>query len=697
MAASSKDGAVFVKIPTVPRPRAEYIAAEKRRNEQSRAKSASHASGGSSSAAAPSSRFFCEWAFICWALPLSVLGGFVLYLVAIPLLAAAGLFALPALCFAYLYISHFMPLHDWAEKIPVLFIKYFNFERSLWPQPRFEAMNSSRASVSVLLGERYQLQPRRVLDKCNVDYSIPASRGRVVALPLLSDAEYVNLRALRLGVWKGIGTAMVEATLSLMRWMPDTSLAPGGYLRRYGDAIRFGEGESAVDYVMGVLGASYPTFPDEWADRTSDEALTRMCLHGLGPHRLERTGRGYVVKTNALASFDVAEGFERYGGDVHLDEQFRPVRIVRLEKSEGGRGGLVEVEYLPGCEGWEYVKYCFRCSLFTLVTIVDHLYGVHLQWANGMVVACREQLGADHPVRRFLTPYYFGTIQVNHIARHLLVAQGSLGARNFAFSDEGLRAAWQAVPEVMVDGAELRGELGDAELLRLLFDVPEYCARREGELGLRLPYYEQAEAYWRVVHRLVSDYFDLWFPTPEEAAADAELRCWLEALVGELVHTAPLLPALRGFGQAELRAFAIDAVTRCVFEVTAHHEHYGGVAVYAQDVRFCSFAWPVGEQCGTKITAVTQATLMAATSFPMPPLLNRKPGLDAFSLDSFLRAPSDEAMPRLEEACRRFEEGTLSLVRRCDEFVAQADRRPAPWNHGLWSFNPRYFEASVSV
>lgn len=46
---------------------------------------------------------------------------------------------------------------------------------------------------------------------------------------------------------------------------------------------------------------------------------------------------------------------------------------------------------------------------------------------------------------------------MNHIARHLLIAQGSLGARNFAFSDEGLRAAWQAVPEVMVDGAELRG------------------------------------------------------------------------------------------------------------------------------------------------------------------------------------------------------------------------------------------------
>jgi len=45
---------------------------------------------------------------------------------------------------------------------------------------------------------------------------------------------------------------------------------------------------------------------------------------------------------------------------------------------------------------------------------------------------------------------------------------------------------------------------------------------------------------------------------------------------------------------------------RLIFAVTAHHEAYGSVAVYAQDVSFCSFSWPKGEMCGTKITAVTQ-------------------------------------------------------------------------------------------
>ena len=32
-------------------------------------------------------------------------------------------------------------------------------------------------------------------------------------------------------------------------------------------------------------------------------------------------------------------------------------------------------------------------------------YGVHLQTANLFVTALREQLSADHPIRRFLTPF----------------------------------------------------------------------------------------------------------------------------------------------------------------------------------------------------------------------------------------------------------------------------------------------------
>jgi len=101
--------------------------------------------------------------------------------------------------------------------------------------------------------------------------------------------------------------------------LPNTTLLPGGYLRKYGDRIKFKRGENPIEYIMGIIGDSYPSFPDVWTDKSSDEALTRMCLNGLGPHRLERCEGGYVVRTNALASFDVAEGYERYGGDACAD------------------------------------------------------------------------------------------------------------------------------------------------------------------------------------------------------------------------------------------------------------------------------------------------------------------------------------------------------------------------------------------
>lgn len=88
---------------------------------------------------------------------------------------------------------------------------------------------------------------------------------------------------------------------------------------------------------------------------------------------------------------------------------------------------------------------------------------------------------------------------------------------------------------------------------------------------------------------------------------------------------------------------------------------------------------------------------MSATSFPMPPLLDPIPGYDEFSLTKFLTAPSANDEARLSEACHRYYESTLSLVQMCEEYVGQASSRSFPWNCGLWMFNPRYFESSVSV
>ena len=40
---------------------------------------------------------------------------------------------------------------------------------------------------------------------------------------------------------------------------------------------------------------------------------------------------------------------------------------------------------------------------------------------------------------------------------------------------------------------------------------------------------------------------------------------------------------------------------------------------------------------------------------------------------------------------------SVTMEQRCNEYVSCAEERAFPWNHGLWCFNPRWMEASVSV
>ncbi|CAE8699267.1 unnamed protein product, partial [Polarella glacialis] len=194
----------------------------------------------------------------------------------------------------------------------------------------------------------------------------------------------------------------------------------------------FAEGEDPVQFVMKQVGHIYPSTYQVWDDKQSDMALTRFCLYGLGAHRIEmeeleghsnnnhndndnnnsnnNSTKYYVVRTNALASLPVRDGFERYGGDAYFDLAWRPVKIVDFGLGPLRRNGRQEsVTTRPGDKGWERAKFRFRSSLSVLVTLVDHLYGVHLQAANLFVTALRENVSAEHPMRRFMTPFTYQT------------------------------------------------------------------------------------------------------------------------------------------------------------------------------------------------------------------------------------------------------------------------------------------------
>lgn len=55
-------------------------------------------------------------------------------------------------------------------------------------------------------------------------------------------------------------------------------------------------------------------------------------------------------------------------------------------------------------------------------------YDVHLQHANLFVTALRENMGQDHPVRRFMAPFMYRTIGVNDNAFHNLLRKNGAWA-----------------------------------------------------------------------------------------------------------------------------------------------------------------------------------------------------------------------------------------------------------------------------
>ena len=241
-----------------------------------------------------------------------------------------------------------------------------------------------------------------------------------------------------------------------------------------------------------------------------------------------------VVKTNALSGLPVREGFERYGGDAYFDEHWKPVMIV-----DKGRGPLRDdgtqetVTTRPGDADWDRAKFRFRSSLFTLVTLVDHLYDIHLQKANLFVTAMREKMSSDHPVRRFMTPFTYRTITVNDNAFHNLITKNGMAPRCFALTDQGFGLAMAAAPSLVLTGTEVPVGPGGPMMFRT--EYVEYLKTQ----GVDSAYWRQVSQLYEVFLRFVLGYLECYYPKKEDFANDPEMHALVKQYFFQLESAPP--------------------------------------------------------------------------------------------------------------------------------------------------------------
>ena len=531
-----------------------------------------------------------------------------------------------------------------------------------------------------------QLQPRRRLARSNCG-PVPLSVAKAYEEEF--SAAYPNI----LG-WQVPVVPILGAACRLLSWSSPPRVA---------DETLFAPSEDPVAYVMRVCSGIYPEVPEVWPSKHSDEALTWLVRSQVGADNIEvladdaperaQFGARYAVRTNCLAHCEVREGLESYGGDALFDDDWRVVAIVRQERvPHPAIEGLVTttaVSYTPSHgKSWAYIKFCFRSSLFSLVTFANHLYLTHLLVSMNMTIATRETLSPDHPVRRFVTPFIYGNITINAWARQALVLPHSTVGRAFAFTELGLQQAWHAVRECL-PASKRSGCLPPLAAEEV---APPYCSK----------YTQSRKQFEAAASAFAGEYLESFYPDgiPQQPSAAGEpcdeVWAWLSHL-SESHGDAAAVAAVANGSPTEARDYVRRILARLITFVALEHNIVGNVGSLAQDVSFAAFSWPKGRLSGTKQLAMRQATLMCLTSSTTPYLLATPGGPNDWSY--LFPATSAKQRAALAEVFAKFQASLHVLSDELDEYSASVEvaARSFPDNFGMWVTNPRYMRTAVDI
>jgi len=190
----------------------------------------------------------------------------------------------------------------------------------------------------------------------------------------------------------------------------------------------------------------------------------------------------------------------------------RSLRPVAIQPSAGA--ALV----FPG-DGtpWEIAKTIVNMADGNYHELISHLGLTHLL-TEPFVITTYRQLDPRHPLFVLLAPHFAGTLLINYAAQTQLL--GDRGAVDKLLtgtiaSSRGVSA--QAVKHVRYNQTFLPLTLVERGVDRVE-DLPDY------------PYRDDALALWHAIHRWVTAYLQIYYPTPDDVIGDYELQAWVVEL-----------------------------------------------------------------------------------------------------------------------------------------------------------------------
>eukprot|EP00457_Paulinella_chromatophora_P002995 gb/GEZN01003000.1/.p1 GENE.gb/GEZN01003000.1/~~gb/GEZN01003000.1/.p1 ORF type:complete len:676 (+),score=80.38 gb/GEZN01003000.1/:58-2085(+) len=373
----------------------------------------------------------------------------------------------------------------------------------------------------------------------------------------------------------------------------------------------------AVDMLDRAFGRLLPPPKLDWQiDMTSDEATARFAFVGLGSEMIRaandtdraalsqlyqdaRAGEApvaaFVLCCNFMRKYKVTSTYlTRYGADAYFTEDQSLFCLTRDDRL-----------YLPSAADeddgknsqkseWEFVKYCFRCSVLVYVSVVHHASWCHALFSNSCAIASQETLPADHPIRLLVHPFTFGAATFNHNMITSLISKGGLIDR--------LGVHYDSLVEMFSEGlalAHTRSPKAEAAFRGLPADSP---------------YVQDGMACYQAHESFVSDYLSLYFDLAA-AILDPFVLAYYSSFRSRLpaqLQLDTVFPDVKSAKWKHIQQY----LTLVLFYVTTYHEHVSQVVEYSKNPYVAAYGLREG-MCSASPQMTSSTMIMMSTSAVM--------------------------------------------------------------------------------